>query len=380
MGKLFKYLRMFAYKFLPRRRDVIVFGAWLGERFTDNSMQLFLEASEYEELTCYWVTKSKEIYRELKKQGLNVCMFGSKKSKKIHKKAGFAVVSNGISDVEHEYLGGAVIIDLWHGIPLKKIAFDNNYEVNHDSPLQKLKRFFKYLPYKKIYYVAPSENFTDIYMSAFRTKRENILTLGQPRNDVFFEGKARENFPGKKIILYCPTHRKEGEVEINIQKIFPLDKLEKFLEENDYYFMIKKHFYHREEITNLSKYKRIFDITQGAYDIQELIMEAKLLITDYSSIYIDYLLLNKPLLFYCYDLEDYLKNDREMYFDYNAVTPGNKATTKSEFMEEIEKYFEEQDAYEEEDRESLKNFFYCKRGQQNVGRVIISYILDGRLG
>lgn len=389
--KIGKYTQMYSQKVLKREKNVIVFGAWLGERFTDNSMQLFLEASEIKALKCVWVTKNKDVYEQIRSMGLKVVMWGSEHAVRVHKRAGYAVVSNGISDVMHEYLGGAVILDLWHGIPLKKIGFDDNIKKNYDSFSQKTKRFFKYFPFKDIYYFAPSENFRDIYKSAFRTDDKHVITLGQPRCDCFFadddsDGVVRElntdekYFPSKKIILYCPTHRQEGKVEIKLDEIFNLDSLENFLQNKDYYLVVKKHFYHKDEDESevLRKYNRIIDITKEDYDIQKLVMECKLLITDYSSIYIDYLLLNKPLLFYCYDYDNYLKNDREMYFPYDEVTPGNKAYDFEGLIENLYTFSEESVEFGRDERERLKNFFYCSKGQKRVGHEIISMIVNDK--
>lgn len=382
MRKIFKYVWMYMSCLFPRDRHLCVFGAWLGERFTDNSMQLFKEASKEKRLTCIWITKDQKICREIRASGLKCLMWGTKKARKAQQRAGYAIVSNGISDLEHTYLGGAVILDLWHGVPLKKIGFDDDMTVNYDSTFQKIKRFFKYLPYRKMYYFAPSENFRKIYSSAFRQPESHIVVLGQPRNDVFFEKQhdsGRElYFPGKRIILYCPTHRLEGKKKIEISKIFDLPALEDFLEKKNYYFVIKKHFYHRDETENLDRYKRIVDITGGEYDIQKLIQECCLLVTDYSSIYIDYLLLDKPLLFYCYDYDDYIKNDRGMYFDYDQVTPGEKAHTFPEFAAELNTFARNPENYGKGSRERLKNFFYCRRGQKNTGSVIIRMILENR--
>lgn len=187
-----------------------------------------------------------------------------------------------------------------------------------------------------MYYVATSKLFVKIYKSAFRTDNKHILCLGQPRSDIFFQKeKPVPYFPGKNIILYCPTHRKEGAQRININKIFDLGRLEEFLEKYGYYFIIKKHFYHRNEKEDLKEYPHIIDITGRNIDIQCLIMETKAMVTDYSSIYIDYLLLDLPLLFYCYDYGQYLAEDREMYFKYEDVTPGVKARDFDGLLKEL---------------------------------------------
>ncbi len=377
---ILKYFVMYLTMLMPRDKHLYVFGAWLGERFADNSKQLFLEAQKRKGIRAVWIAKEESVIEEVRRLGYEAYRWGSLKAVLLQLRAKYAVVSNGISDLQHTYLGRAVIIDLWHGVPLKKVCYDDKYEKDWDSKKQKIRDKIINVPLGRMYYVATSETFVPIYQSAFRRKKEQIICLGQPRCDIFFEKSQSEPyFQGKNIILYCPTHRKEGKEQMDVEKLFDLPRLEEFLEKSGYYFIIKKHFYHRNEIQNLEKYPHIIDITNEDMDVQRLIMEAKALITDYSSIYIDYLLLDKPLLFYCYDYQRYLANDREMYFEYDTVTPGVKAENFDELFEELEKFAKTGADYEKGDRERVKNLFYCKKGQAAVGSALLDMIEEGKL-
>lgn len=377
----FKYCIMYISMLVPRKHNMCVFGAWLGERFADNPKQLFLEMQKHKNLRAIWITKDKEVKKQVEKLGFEVYMQNTFKAVWVQLTAKYAVVSNGISDLGHTFLGRAVIINLWHGIPLKKVCYDNKYEKNWDSPVQKARDFIVNIPLGNMYYVATSPLFSKIYQSAFRVRKEQVLCLGQPRSDIFFqEKKPMPYFPGKNIILYCPTHRKEGAVKIEAAKLFNLEKLETFLEENGYYFIIKKHFYHREEKEELQSYPHIIDVTGKNMDIQRLIMETKAMVTDYSSIYIDYLLLGRPLLFYCYDYEEYLAEDREMYFDYEEVTPGFKARDFDSLLKELGLFVKYGEEYAKEDRERVKNLFYCKEAQSVISGKLVSLIETGAFG
>lgn len=64
-----------------------------------------------------------------------------------------------------------------------------------------------------------------------------------------------------------------------------------------------------------------------------------MLVTDYSSIYFDYLLLDKPIIFFNYDLEEYLNNSRDMYFNYDEFTPGRKYKTRLDWNEQCLMWF-----------------------------------------
>ena len=143
---VFKYIVMFLTMLMPRDYKLCVFGAWLGERFADNSKQLFIEASDRDDIRAVWITKDKTIVDEIRKMGYEACLWGTKEARKVQLRAGYAVISNGISDLEHTFLGNAIIIDLWHGVPLKKVVYDNKYEKNWDSPKQKLRDSLIYIP------------------------------------------------------------------------------------------------------------------------------------------------------------------------------------------------------------------------------------------
>lgn len=370
-----KYIFMYIMMLMPRDKNLYVFGAWLGKRYADNSKQLFLEAGKHDDIRAVWISREQSIVDEIMEGGREAYKWNTLRGIWCQMRAKYAIVSNGISDLQHTYLGGAIFLDLWHGVPLKKIVYDNKYEKNWDGPKQRIRDFLINRPLGKEYYVATSENFVRIYQSAFRKPKSQILCIGQPRCDVFFEKeKPKPYFPDKKIILYCPTHRNEGAKKMEIRKLFDLQRLEEYLSVNDYYFVVKKHFYHRgetEDFTVSEDYPHILDVTGEDLDVQRLAMEAKAMVTDYSSIYIDYLLLGLPILFYCYDYEQYLKEDREMYFNYDDVTPGKKAKNFDELFEMLKEVIENGSEYGKAEREKARDFFFCSQGQGPVSEIIL---------
>ena len=111
-------------------------------------------------------------------------------------------------------------------------------------------------------------------------------------------------------------------------------------------------------------------MTKDSLDIQELLIETDILITDYSSTYIDYLLLDRPVIFYDFDYDSYIEKDREMYFPYDEVTPGIKAGTFDELMNGMSQIVSGIDDFKE-DRKKVRDLFYCKRGQREVGRALL---------
>lgn len=378
-----KYCLMYLSMLMPRDKKLCVFGAWLGELYADNAKQLFLTANHHPNLKTVWISKNPDIVAEIREAGRRAYLWNSPAAIWYQLRAKYAIMSNGISDLQHVYLGSATLIDLWHGVPLKKICYDNKYEKNWDSPKQRIRDFLIGIPLRKEYYVATSEAFVPIYQSAFRRPKKQILCIGQPRCDIFFQNENTASyFPGKRIILYAPTHRQEGSVAMPMSSLLDLPRLEELLEQSDMYFVVKKHFYHKNEKEDFSAYPHIMDITGQSFDTELLLSETKMLITDYSSIYIDYLLTDRPIFFYCFDYDDYQKNDRELYFPYEEVTPGKKATTFDELFLLLQQALSEDPSPEtialrqqqKEERHRMRDFFFCPTGQGPVADLLLDKV------
>lgn len=380
MKKIIKYISLFFSCLIPKSPRIFVFGSWLGKRYSDNPWYLFLAADKRPEIRAVWITRDKDICRELRDKGYEAYMYNSLKGSFLQMRAGYVFYCVDHMDVNASLIGRATIINLWHGIPLKKILHDDKYGYvpRKDNALYR----FSYLPYRKEYVVSSSDTITEIYLSAFRTTRDKIIQLGQPRNDVFYSDETnpvREEFGfDGKIILYMPTHRNEGATDINCNTLFDLKKLDEFCKKNNCLFLIKKHFYHRNDTpADLTGIDNIRDITSQSFDSQLLLKAADILITDYSSCYIDYLLLDRPIVYYNYDMENYLMNDREMYFPYDTVTPGFKATDFTGLMgcltDVIEKNLDDFSA----ERARVRDIMYAREAQQPVSALLLDRIIKG---
>ncbi len=103
--------------------------------------------------------------------------------------------------------------------------------------------------------------------------------------------------------------------------------------------------------------------------VAEILPLADMLITDYSSIYFDYLLTNKPIIFTPFDYEKYITKDRELYYDYNEVTPGPKCNDWNEVLEWIKKFEENSNLFQEK-RYKIKNKFHKYQDNKRCGKVI----------
>ena len=366
-----------------RSKKIYVFGAWEGNKFSDNSKSLYIEALKDKNILAVWITKNKIIYDAMKAKGFKVHMHNSFKGVYYQLRASVYFTCMKRSDVVQELMGNATRINLWHGVGLKKILFDD--KITHfksKATKARIMRMINYLPYiRKDYVISTSDKISEIFTSAFRRKRENILQLGQPRNDVFFDDSLEtEILPFKngaeKIILYMPTHRNFGKKKMFMKDILDLKILNEFCSKNNTIFIIKKHYCHYNEIEELSELNYLKDVTQIEYDPQQLLKHADILITDYSSCYVDYLLLDRPVIFYNYDHDDYVLNDRDLYFDYNTTTPGEKVKDFKGLYTALKHIVVDGIDPFQEKREVIKNIFYSKDNQKKVGEKILKFVKE----
>jgi CDP-glycerol glycerophosphotransferase (TagB/SpsB family) len=155
-----------------------------------------------------------------------------------------------------------------------------------------------------------------------------------------------------------PTHRLEGSNSIQFL-INDLKTIESQLADMHVLLLVKVHFFHLQELDSLKDrlnsvlFVEERDINQ---DIYTILPETDFLVTDYPSVYFDYLLLNKPIIFAPFDIEQYVENDRALYYNYDDVTPGPKARNWREVMECIEDILTKSDAFEDERRRVSRMF------------------------
>lgn len=371
-------------KLIPKSKNLVVFGAENGRGFRGNPRYLFLRMVKNSNLTCVWISKDPKTVSELTDMGFLAYKHNSLKGIIYQLRAKLVIHSHSINDDFYKVLlGGAISYNTWHGVGLKKVWGANKntftYKILHEKSF--IKKFFgkfvvKTNSAKTNYVVSTSEKVSSYYPETFLVKKENVLELGQVRNDIFFiDTDEDENFPAfikeNKIITYMPTHRNFGKIDTDINLVFDFQKLEELCERTGYKFVIKRHMYSSGYIP--SQYKHIIDISDENIDPQFLLKYTDILLTDYSSCYTDYLLLDRPVAFYCYDLEKYLQKSNEMYHGYFDVTPGPKTQTFPELLSSLEDYINDPSLFKEE-RKRVLNIFYSKENQGKVLEKQVNYI------
>lgn len=242
-----------------------------------------------------------------------------------------------------------VYIQTWHGTPLKKLALDlERVSMEGEKSLEDYKKKFAKNSSTWDYLIAQNSYSSQIFRRAFAFKKE-ILEIGYPRNDILFRDnnpeailrlKKKLSLPlDKKLILYAPTWRDNehySRLKYRFSSQLDYDYLKEKLSQ-EYCILLKAHYLVGEQL-DISKYKGFLYSFDSSYDIAELYLVSDMLITDYSSVMFDYSLLQRPILFYTYDLDTYKDNLRGFYFDFMKEAPGPIVITTKELVDEILHY------------------------------------------
>lgn len=349
--KIVMYLMAVLFHFLPRDKHLWLTGkitSWEGDatppQFFDNSKYFYLYLLNKTDEKAYWISSSEKEIKALKEMGLPVVRFNSLKGLILTLRAKYFFHHYGPDQIMPQLQLGSVQLDFWHGTPLKKIRYDV-------VPKQEVKRkaLTEYLDKGAVEYVSSTSKYLseNILMSAFDKKPEEMLNFGYPRMDVmglskeetirFCERYSKELLEYieftqryKKVFLYMPTWR-DDDPEYFKKANIDFKKMNEKLKEIDGVLFLKLHPLTKD--VEVENYDNIMQLRNDV-DIYPFLTFTDCLITDYSSIYFDYLPLNKEIIYIPYDYENYVKN-RALYFEYDEVTPGKKYKSFDEFIEDL---------------------------------------------
>lgn len=190
-----------------------------------------------------------------------------------------------------------------------------------------------------------SRHIADKYAEGFGISEDKIVPLGIPRTDIFFDQAKQQvvrervtaELPfikGKKVILFAPTFRGNGQQSA----YYPFEMLNfKAIYEalhEDYVFLLKIHPFVQNKPTLPYEYANFYYDVSDYREINDILLVADQLITDYSSVCFEYALLNRPMIFFAPDLADYMQS-RNFYFDYFDFIPGPLAETTESLIKQL---------------------------------------------
>jgi CDP-glycerol glycerophosphotransferase (TagB/SpsB family) len=321
-----------------------------GRVFADNSKYFFVCATELarEGDRVIMLTQNHDIQDLISDAGGEAVLHPSRRSYWLLLHCGTVVadMADWIDYGVYPLTCGARLVQIWHGAPLKHIELDvYKRRLKNISiwlrPFLKIQKAIlgRYPVYDVV--VATSQKFiSDAFQRCFKARQ--FIATGYPRNDILFgwpeprsmasrlswinvdkpamEMVTAYKSRGHTICLYVPTFRKD--LDNPLESKLDLVRLSAFARQYHLLIVLKLHPSMHSQY-GPSRYPNLLEYAPSK-DVYPLMALSDLLITDYSSIFLDFLLLDRPILFFAYDLENYLSNDRNMYFDYDSMTPGAK--------------------------------------------------------
>ena len=340
----------------PLKKNLVMFIGKNGGLFFDNVkyLYLYLHSLKQNEVDYFFFTENKSVYETLKQHNLPVIFHPTWRSILALVRANIVIScdTRWIKNYRHNITSRAKRVQLWHGIPLKKIGSLKPDSAKRQSRL--LGRISDAIRDKNHIYdlfVSTSDYYTkNVFSKAVRSR--NFLESGYPRNDIFFR-KNTDVFDlleadtesidrinnlrnhGYKAILYAPTLGDPMGNAITAG-FLNLEKLSGFSKKYKLLFVFKFHpsagcadeFARYENIIFYNSYK----------DIQPLLSITDVLVTDYSSVYMDYLLLDRPIIFFAYNREKHIEAQEGLIFDYESVTPGPVCISQEQLQETLKNY------------------------------------------
>ena len=344
---------------VPRKtRLVAVLGR---DGFSDNSKHFYALAAGSEGLTPVFLSGQAQARREIEAAGGTAMAHPSLRSLVCLLRCSCLVsdVSDWFSHGAYALTSGAKRVQIWHGAPLKLIELaDYRERVSGMNPwwrraLWGYKAAIGRYPLYDLVVTTSDWLTENAFRSSFRSRR--FQAFGYPRNDVLLPppGLPPPGIPGvtQRLLeinvdtrlrgalqeakaagllccLYAPTFRRTMRSPFD----GPLDlgALSRFAVERGIVVVLKLHPFVKQA-SGSGPFPNIL-VCEPASDIYPLLPEMDVLITDYSSIFFDFLLLDRPVVFFPYDLEDYLETDRSMYFDYQEMTPGPKCFNQPDLL------------------------------------------------
>lgn len=344
--KIFEIISILTFtitKWIPKKKNLWVFGSWFGRSQSDNSKAFSDYVNKIDKsIQIVWIVNDLSEYaldygKPIKRNSI--------KSLRYLCRAEVAVMNQGFGDLAaYNFLGGCYKVQLTHGVGWKKFAKDTLKLTGSFKDRLYLK-CFDYLNTYDLY-VTPSENQISVMKSSLNAKDDNIIRCGQPRNEVLFSEVYLENCKKvikkklgideeTKLIVYMPTFRDNTEEVFSFADPSIRDELLRSERENGFVVLEKPHPVSFERLRN-----KYLELNEGVLFVpnekaEVMLAAADVLITDYSSCFFDYLILDRPIIHYLYDYEYYVNSDRGVYYDLMDVVAGDTPKTIQELLTSI---------------------------------------------
>lgn len=347
--------------FVPVRKGHWVFGSDYGNQYREGSKYLLeYMLKEHPDHHCTFICRNPKVKAELDAKGIPCAMNFSWQGVWAVTLAEAVFCTQFCDDIFFAYhKRGRRYFFLVHGMPYKRAfkavpdAFKQKYE-RRVSLLRRVGASFRQwlvlaFTMDDFTMVACCSEFNQRWMPDFFGPDIDYPILGMPRNDALFQPERmvgekwiHDRARSKFVITYMPTHRAYGKGKATPTPFASRPDVQQWLEAHNVLFVMKNHPNMIPVMGEAVDAPSICDITRMGIDPQVAIYFSDVLVTDYSSVWMDYLLLKRPMLFYYYD--DYEQDDEGLLFNLKDECPGHECTTEDQLFALIRRTVEDYDA------------------------------------
>src|SRR3989339_266603 len=361
----------------PREKKLWVVMGWRmskhRELFGDNAKYFFLYVANNlpKDIKVVWIGRDNDICQILRQRGYQAYNLFSLAGVWTSLRAGYTIVDANIRLENWQYSGGSRLIQLWHGKSLKKMGHNSPYAMG------RYKKFSSPNLFRKFYLLTAASKFLgDFNVSGFRINPDDLVVTGLPRYDVLFESvkdsdididlglkdkleRLKKEY--KKIVFYAPTFRPDGS---NPLVGVDLNSLNSVLAEANYYCLISLHpKFANKDWQPKEKFSHL-DFVETGFDLYPLMNKFDLLITDYSSLALDFLLVKVPAILYIYDLESFEKG-MGIHQEIADALPGPRVENFDRLLEVLKG-----DTYNwSEQHDQARNTFFTYQDNKSAQRI-----------
>jgi len=381
--KFINYFLLVIDRFIIKKNNYWIFPVYFVGKghFSDNMLAIYENVKNDPSIKKIVLTKDVDI--ELTGENIEILPMTSLKAVYYMMKSNILFVQHSIwldfsqAVFQINYPLERKIINLWHGIPLKDISHQNTGIYNKRATREMLN-----------YNIIVSSN-TDLnnMKKAFNITPENQFWItGLPRNDfllmseielpIHFQDELKyiqSILKNRDLILYAPTYREinVGGENYNFSKN-ELKQLELFLIEHNIVFGIRYHPYLKpKDYQNLLNLKNVIDLSSDIIsDVRMLLRTSSVIVTDYSSLFIDALYINKKCISFAYDFEHYKKTQRGFFYDFEIIFPGEICKNFNDLIFCLHQYKESFSDTELKKIEQSKKMFFKQIDLSNSKRVV----------
>jgi len=341
--------------------------------FSDNTKRVFdylIDKKLNKKYKIIWLINNKEIIKNIKIFNVKFILNTNKLRKYYYiMHAKYLINCN----LEIPKLNQKTIsINLWHGTILKRL--ENLQLINSDNI---------------DYCLCPSEFYLEIYEKQLHVPKEKLIIMNNPRNDYLFSKRdVLKDFFDKdysKYIMWMPTFRKTSENRVDsnynfsmgipiIQNENDINMLNETLKANNIILVIKPHFVQDLSVFKVKEFSNIKiiyseDLIKQRIELYEFLGQFDALITDYSSVYLDFLITNKPIAFTVDDILNYSENKGFIFENLIDYMPGMKISNIEEMKMFINNLKNDIDEYKD-DRIKLCKLVNTYKDDKNAERVV----------